>query len=93
MLARPRFRRWVSAGAAVDFADGLADSALVIGDPTPQPGLSPDPDDDYLVTLAHAGGTDYLISGDSHLVGLTDPVPPVLTPRQFLDRLTGTGGT
>jgi len=34
-----------------------------------------------------------LVSGDSHLVGLTDPEPQVLTPRQFLDRLTGTGGT
>lgn len=90
VLARAKFRRWVSVAAAAEYADGLADDALVIDDPTPQPGLSPDPDDDYLITLAHANAADYLISGDRHLTGLTDPDPPVLTPRQFRDLLTET---
>lgn len=88
VLDRPKFRRWVSTATAGEFVDGLADGALVIDDPAPQPGLSPDPDDDYLLTLARAGAADYLVSGDRHLLGLTDPKPPVLTPRQFLDRLT-----
>jgi putative PIN family toxin of toxin-antitoxin system len=90
VLARARFRRWVSVATAAEYVDGLAEDALVVDDPAPQPGLSPDPDDDYLITLARAGGADYLISGDRHLTGLTDPTPPVLTPRQFLDLLTET---
>jgi predicted nucleic acid-binding protein len=55
---------------------------------TPEPPeVSPDPDDDYLIALARVAGADYLISGDRHLLDLTDPDPPVLTPRQFLDLL------
>lgn len=77
MLARARFRRWVSAAIAAEYVDGLTDAALVIDDPPAQPGLSPDPDDDYLVTLARASNADYLISGDRHLTGLADPNPPV----------------
>ncbi len=53
------------------------------------PGLTADPDDDYLVALARAAGADYLVSGDRHLLELTDPEPPVLTPREFLALLEG----
>jgi putative PIN family toxin of toxin-antitoxin system len=88
VLARPRLRRWVSDSAAAEYVTGLTDAALLIDDPSAQPGLSPDPDDDYLITLARAAGADYLVSGDHHLTGLAHPTPPILTPRQFRDRLT-----
>lgn len=87
VLARPRFRRFISIATAGDFIDGLAEDAEILDDPPAQPGLSPDPDDDYLITLARAAKADYLVSGDRHLLDLTDPGPPVLTPRQFLDLL------
>ncbi|MDQ6775510.1 MAG: putative toxin-antitoxin system toxin component, PIN family [Actinomycetota bacterium] len=90
VLARPKFRRWVSDPAAVEYVDGLTDAALLIDDPPAQPGLSVDPDDDYLIALARAAGADYLVSGDQHLTGLPDPTPPVLTPLEFRDRLTET---
>jgi predicted nucleic acid-binding protein len=51
------------------------------------PKLLADPDDDYLVALARAGGADYLVTGDQHLTGLQDPRSPVLTPRELFDRL------
>jgi uncharacterized protein len=87
VLDRPRFRRWISTTIARRFVDGLADDALLLDDaPAPQ-GVSPDPDDDYLIALARAAGADYLVSGDRHLLDLTDPDPPVLTPRQFLELL------
>jgi uncharacterized protein len=89
VLARPRFRRWVSTAAANEFIDGLAEDAVIVDDPPAQPGLSPDPDDDYLIALARAAQADYLVSGDRHLLDLSDPVPPVLAPRQFLDLLDG----
>ena len=62
MLARPRFRRWVSLEVAAEFIDGLAQDALVLDDPPAQPGLTADPDDDYLIALARAAGADYLVS-------------------------------
>lgn len=87
MLERPRFRRWVSREAATEFITGLAQDAVIHDDPPPQPGLTADPDDDYLVALARATHADYLVSGDRHLLDLVGAIPPVLTPRQFLDLL------
>lgn len=87
VLDRPRFRRWVSAATAAEFIGGLAEDALIVDDPPAQPGLTPDPDDDYLVALARAADADCLVSGDRHLLDLADPDPPVLAPRQFLDLL------
>jgi len=65
----------------------LPEDALLIQDPPALPGITPDPDDDYLIALARATQADYLVSGDRHLLDLADPEPPVLTPRQFLDLL------
>ena len=87
VLARPRFRRWISTATAADFIAGLEESAVIIDDPPAVPGVSPDPDDDYLIALARAAHADYLVSGDRHLTDLPRPDPPVLTPRQFLDLL------
>lgn len=88
VLARPRFRRWVSAGTVAEYVKGLTDAATIIDDPPVVPGLSPDPDDDYLIALARIAEADYLVSGDRHLTAISDPIPPVLTPREFRDRLT-----
>ncbi len=71
----PRVYRW------------LRENAEVVDDPPPLAGITPDPDDDYLIALARATHADYLISGDRHLLGLTDPEPPVLAPRQFRELL------
>lgn len=88
VLARPRFRRWVSAATVAEYVWGLTDAATIIDDPPLMPGLSPDPDDDYLIALARVAEADYLVSGDRHLTTINDPIPPVLTPREFRDRLT-----
>lgn len=87
VLERPRFRRWVTIDTAHEFIDGLREDAEVVDDPPPLAGITPDPDDDYLIALARAAHADYLVSGDRHLLGLTDPQPPVLTPRRFLELL------
>ena len=59
----------------------------MVDDPPAQPGFTPDPDDDFVSSLADAAGADYLISGDRHLTELVNPDPPVLTPREFLKLL------
>jgi predicted nucleic acid-binding protein len=66
---------------------GLRRAALTLDDPSPTPGVTPDPDDDYLVALARAAAADLIVSGDGHLTGLKDAQPPVVTPRRFADLL------
>jgi uncharacterized protein len=87
VLGRPKFRRYVNPAVVTEFIDGLSEDAVIVKDPPELPRVSPDPDDDYLIALARAAGADYIVSGDRDLLDVTDPDPPVLTPRQFLDIL------
>jgi uncharacterized protein len=91
VLARSKFRRWVAESDCLQFVAVLAQSATVVGDPPAPAGLSPDPDDDYLIALARTAGADYLVSGDRHLTELVDPSPPILAPREFVDTLPHPG--
>ena len=89
VLARPKFRRWISQADAAAFVASLAAAGEVVADPPEPSPVSADPADDYLIALAGAAGIDYLVSGDRHLTELPDPSPPILTPRDFLNRLGG----
>lgn len=88
VLARPKFAPQAAEGRAEAYIAALAGDALRIDDPRDRPRVSPDEDDDYLVALARAARADMIVSGDGHLTELTDVDPPVLTPRQFVERLT-----
>jgi len=92
VLKRPKFSRYVTPAEAAAYWRMLREAGVMYEDPLPQPGLTPDPGDDYLVALSRAAGAAVLVSGDAHLTELTDPEPPVLTPREFLDRLESTPG-
>jgi predicted nucleic acid-binding protein len=59
---------------------------MLVDDPSSQPGLTPDPGDDYLVALARKAAAECIVSGDAHLTQRADAEPPALTPREFLDR-------
>lgn len=87
VLVRPKFRRYLSEEEALRFVAAVASATELCPDPMVQSGVTPDPDDDYLVSLAQAAGADFLISGDPHLLALGAIQPPVLNPRDFLDRL------
>ena len=50
--------------------------------------VSADPDDDYLFALARSGRAELIVSGDRHLTEVVRPVPPVVTPRAFVRRLS-----
>ncbi|MGH3447111.1 MAG: putative toxin-antitoxin system toxin component, PIN family [Nocardioidaceae bacterium] len=85
VLARPKFRRWITLGDAIEFVDALGrDSDL-----RPEPGDIPhrvrDPNDDYLAALADATAAT-IVTGDVDLLaaGLD---PPAVTPLQLLDLL------
>lgn len=87
VLARPKFRRYASREEARAFVDAVARLAVMVKDPPPTAGATPDPGDDYLVALVQSAGVDALVSGDRHLLAIAHPDPPVLAPRAFLDQL------
>jgi uncharacterized protein len=88
VLGRPKFTRQAAEGRAGDYIAALAGDAIVIDDPPNPPSVSPDAGDDYLFALARAARADVIVSGDAHLTGLADSVPPVLTPRRFAEQLS-----
>ena len=90
VLERPKISRFLEPGDADELLAAIRLQAELADDPPAQPGLTPDPGDDYLISLARATGADFLVSGDAHLTGLSDADPPVLTPREF-DHLLGPG--
>lgn len=87
VLLRPKFRTYATESEVRAFLELLNRLAAIVPDPPPLPGITPDPNDDYLVALARSSGARVLVSGDRHLCDLVDPQPPVLTPRAFLDRV------
>lgn len=92
VLRRPKFRRWLTVDDIQAYVTFLRAHATVVEDPPAEAGLTPDPDDDYLVGLARAARAAVLVSGDSDLTDLDDPHPPVCTPRALvamLDEIAG----
>lgn len=88
VLAREKFRRWLSETEASRFVADVAVLADIMPDPPASPArATDDPKDEYLVTLARAADVVALISGDPHLTDLVDLDPPVLTPAAFLKRI------
>lgn len=89
VLGRPKFARQAAEGRAEAFIAALAGDALWVDDPANPSRVSSDAGDDYLFALARAAAAEVIVSGDSDLTQLTEPAaPPVLTPRQFVERLT-----
>ena len=87
VLARPHVARFVTRAETEELVAALELSGTFVGDPPPSERLVPgDPDDDYLVALARAGGAQVIVTGDVHLLEL-DLQPPAVTPREFLVRL------
>lgn len=86
-LERPKIVRYLGDGDASELLGAIRLQGDLIADPTGQPGLTADPGDDYLASLARAANANFLVSGDGHLTTLINPRPPVLTPREFDDLL------
>ncbi|HEU0257599.1 MAG TPA: putative toxin-antitoxin system toxin component, PIN family [Microbacteriaceae bacterium] len=85
VLARPKFRRWITLSDAIAFIDALEREAELRPDPVAVPRRIRDVDDDYLAALAEANKAT-IVTGDDDLLtaGLQ---PPAVTPRHLLDSL------
>ena len=85
VLARDKFRRYLSHDQAERLVAALRRDGLLCADPSePPPFSSSDPDDDYLLALTHAQQAHVLVSGDAHLLGLQSSEIRIVTPREFL---------
>jgi putative PIN family toxin of toxin-antitoxin system len=83
VLMRKKFRRYVDLDGVAAYLDLLRRDAQIAEDPgTPPPIRCPDPDDDYLIALAHSRSAA-LVSADRDLLGLADAIP-VFSPAEFL---------
>lgn len=86
VLLRERFRRYVDLDVIARYLELLRRDAAVAADPSgPPPVRCADPDDDYLIALAHSRSAA-LVSGDGHLLDLAGRIP-VFTPSEFLAAL------
>ena len=88
VLARPKFRRYVTSARAKEYVARIRRHAINVDDPPEASGLTRDPADDYLVSLGRQGNVDAIISLDLDLLeaGLADP--PAWTPRQLVEMLS-----
>jgi putative PIN family toxin of toxin-antitoxin system len=86
VLRREKFRRYVDLDVVGQYIGLLRRDAATAADPAePPPIRCTDPDDDYLIALAHSRSAA-LVSGDSHLLDLSGRIP-VFTPSEFLAAL------
>jgi putative PIN family toxin of toxin-antitoxin system len=87
VLARDKFRRYFGLDVVGHYVARLRSDAFIAADPTePAPLTSPDPADDYLITLAFSQNA-HLVSGDSDLLDLVGG-SPILAPADLLQALT-----
>ncbi len=87
-MRRAKFRSKLAEDAIEDFIAGLTGLSEIVADPPSTATHTPDPDDDYLVALALAARVEVLVSGDRHLTDLAGSGVLVLTPRDFLARVS-----
>lgn len=83
VLLREKFRRYVDLDVVDHYVELLGQDAAIAADPAePPPIRCADPDDDYLIALAHSRSAA-LVSGDGHLLDLAGEIP-AFTPSEFL---------
>lgn len=76
-------RPYVSRGAAGKMLNGLRDADVLL-ERLPRTGGSPDPEDEFLLSMAIAAGADYLVTGDKTLLGVQHiATTHILSPRRF----------
>lgn len=84
VLRREKFRRYVDLDGVTGYLNLLRHDGQLATDPeTPPPIRCTDPDDDYLIALAHSQNAA-LVSGDSDLLELSKEIP-VFSPTEFLE--------
>lgn len=85
VLRREKFRCYVDLDGVAIYLEILRRESHLVADPlTPPPIRCEDPDDDYLIALAHKQNAA-LVSGDRQLLALVGTIP-VVSPLEFTHR-------
>ena len=89
VVGRPETSRYFRATAdSIAAVLSNLDQNAVFVQPHPVTAIADDPDDDLVLGTALAGDTDYIVSGDKHLLALGSfRGIPIVTPAQFLQIL------
>jgi putative PIN family toxin of toxin-antitoxin system len=88
VLRRPKFRRYLSLEDAAAFVGALALLSTRVADADVDDRWCRDPDDEYLVALAHEHDATFLVSGDKDLLAVERPGVLVRSPAAAVDALT-----
>jgi predicted nucleic acid-binding protein len=83
VLARPKIAARVAPDDARGYMEWLVRIAILEDDPDRIARVSADPGDDCLLALAAVSRAQAIVSGDAHLLALTDHDPRVLAPAVF----------
>jgi putative PIN family toxin of toxin-antitoxin system len=87
VAGRPFFRKRLRAGASELLAAGIRDFSLFCRD-LPSGPVAPDPKDSYLLTLAEASEAEFLVTGDKHLLSLSNHKSTrIITPAAMIEIL------
>lgn len=85
VAAEERIAGKLKPGALDDLLQSLQEGALLIPGELELPGATPDPGDDMVVACAVEGGANYIVTRDSHLLGLREYEGIlILSPEQFI---------
>jgi putative PIN family toxin of toxin-antitoxin system len=87
VLSREKFARYTTQERAEDYIASISQHAEQLEDPPAGQQQTGDPDDDYLLALAHSQSADAVVSGDKDLLDAADERMRMLTPRELVDEL------
>jgi putative PIN family toxin of toxin-antitoxin system len=87
VLARPKFARWSADDRGTAYVAAFVAQSEHLPDPEDAGGYVRDPDDDYLVALAHAAKVDAIVSLDRDPFDASLDGIAVTDPFRFLEGL------
>lgn len=84
-LEKPELRRRIRPDAAQALLEALEKDAVHVPGNLLLQGVTPDPDDDAILSCAVEGNADYVVSRDAHLLSLGEYEGiPILEPQAFI---------
>ena len=86
-LNKPYFRTRLPEPDASEAIEAYAELAVMLADPTRVTKILRDPNDDYLIALAHTAKAEYIVTGDKDLLEHIDLQPPAINPRNACELL------
>ncbi|MCX7855477.1 MAG: putative toxin-antitoxin system toxin component, PIN family [Anaerolineae bacterium] len=90
-LEKPALRERIRMEAAAALLEALEKDASMTSGYLELSGVTPDPDDDAVISCAVEGDADYIVSRDMHLLQLGEYEGiQIVDPVEFVQRLRGT---